>query len=87
MLEIRNLSFEVEGKKILNDISLQFTENALTVITGPNGGGNSTLAKLIMGIEKPTAGAILLDGKDIMWDCAPAIISTAMWMPHCPVEK
>ena len=65
MLEIRNLSFEVEGKKILNDISLQFTENAFTVITGPNGGGKSTLAKLIMGIEKPTAGAILLDGKDI----------------------
>ena len=44
MLEIRNLSFEVEGKKILNDISLQFTENAFTVITGPNGGGKSTLA-------------------------------------------
>ena len=65
MLEIRNLSFEVEGKKILNDISLRFTENAFTVITGPNGGGKSTLAKLIMGIEKPTAGAILLDGKDI----------------------
>ena len=65
MLEIRNLSFEVEGKKILNDISLQFTENAFTVITGPIGGGKSTLAKLIMGIEKPTAGAILLDGKDI----------------------
>lgn len=65
MLEIRNLSFEVEGKKILNDISLQFTENAFTVITGPNGGGKSTLAKLIMGIEKPTAGVILLDGKDI----------------------
>ncbi|MFR2886227.1 MAG: ATP-binding cassette domain-containing protein [Merdibacter sp.] len=65
MLELTNLSFEVEGKKILNDISLQFTENAFTVITGPNGGGKSTLAKLIMGIEKPTAGAILLDGKDI----------------------
>ena len=65
MLEIRNLSFEVEGKKILNDISLQFTENAFTVITGPNGGGKSTLAKLIMGIEKPTAGSILRDGKDI----------------------
>ena len=65
MLEIRNLSFEVEGKKILNDISLRFTENAFRVITGPNGGGKSTLAKLIMGIEKPTAGAILLDGKDI----------------------
>ncbi len=65
MLEIRNLSFEVEGKKILNDISLQVTENSFTVITGQKGGGKSTLAKLIMGIEKPTAGAILLDGKDI----------------------
>ena len=52
-------------KKILNNISLTMEDNRFTVITGPNGGGKSTLAKLIMGIEKPTEGEILFDGEDI----------------------
>ena len=65
MLELRNVSFEVDGKKILNNISLTMEDNTFTVITGPNGGGKSTLAKLIMGIEKPTEGEILFDGEDI----------------------
>ena len=60
-----NVSFEVDGKKILNNISLTMEDNRFTVITGPNGGGKSTLAKLIMGIEKPTEGEILFDGEDI----------------------
>lgn len=62
---MRNVSFEVDGKKILNNISLTMEDNRFTVITGPNGGGKSTLAKLIMGIEKPTEGEILFDGEDI----------------------
>ena len=41
------------------------THNQLRVITGPNGGGKSTLAKLIAGIEKPTAGRIFFNGEDI----------------------
>ena len=65
MLELRNVSFEVDGKKILNNISLTMEDNRFTVITGPNGGGKSTLAKLIMVIEKPTEGEILFDGEDI----------------------
>ena len=65
MLELRNVSFEVDVKKILNNISLTMEDNRFTVITGPNGGGKSTLAKLIMGIEKPTEGEILFDGEDI----------------------
>lgn len=65
MLELCNVSFEVDGKKILNNISLTMEDNRFTVITGPNGGGKSTLAKLIMGIEKPTEGEILFDGEDI----------------------
>ena len=65
MLELRNVSFEVDGKKILNNISLTMEDNRFTVITGPNGGGKSTLAKLIMGIEKPTEGESLFDGEDI----------------------
>ena len=65
MLELCNVSFEVDGKKILNNISLTIEDNRFTFITGPNGGGKSTLAKLIMGIEQPTDGTILFDGEDI----------------------
>ena len=65
MLELRNLTFEADGKRIVDDISLTFTQHAFTVIIGPNGGGKSTLAKLIMGIERPTSGQILFDGEDI----------------------
>lgn len=65
MLELRNLTFEADGKRIVDDISLTFTQHAFTVITGLNGGGKSTLAKLIMGIERPTSGQILFDGEDI----------------------
>ncbi|MCI8271821.1 MAG: ATP-binding cassette domain-containing protein [Erysipelotrichaceae bacterium] len=65
MLELQHLSFSVEGKDIIQDISAVIEDNGFTVITGPNGGGKSTLAKLIMGIEKPTSGKILFNGIDI----------------------
>ena len=69
MLRIENLSFAVPGdaavKEIIHDISLTVSSGKFVVITGPNGGGKSTLAKLIAGIEKPTAGRILLDDADI----------------------
>ena len=69
MLEIRNISFTVDDerddKEIISDISLEIPDGKLVAITGPNGGGKSTLARLIMGIEKPTSGKILLDGEDI----------------------
>ncbi len=69
MLEIRNLSFAVAAdaaqKEIIHDISLTVGKGKFVVITGPNGGGKSTLAKLVAGIEKPTAGRILLDGVDM----------------------
>ena len=69
MLELKNISFEVpkeEGQKeIIRDVSLTIDENKFVVITGPNGGGKSTLAKLIVGIEKPTSGRIFFNGEDI----------------------
>lgn len=69
MLELRDLSFEVSGEKthkdIIRNINLTIDENKFVVITGPNGGGKSTLAKLIAGIEKPTSGRIFFDGVDI----------------------
>ena len=70
MLELKNISFavdeNVEGdKEIIRDVSLVIPDRELVVITGPNGGGKSTLARLIAGIEKPTSGRILFDGEDI----------------------
>ena len=65
MLELKNICFSAEGKQILKDISLVIEDAKFIVITGPNGGGKSTLAKIIAGIEKPDSGQTLLDGEDI----------------------
>lgn len=69
MLELKNISFSVEEngktKDILKDISLTIDDKKFVAITGPNGGGKSTLAKIIAGIEKPTAGQIFFNGTDI----------------------
>ena len=69
MLELQNISFRVEGDggklEILDDVSFTLPDGRFLVITGPNGGGKSTLARIIMGIEKPTSGRILLDGEDV----------------------
>lgn len=68
MLELQNIQYDVEdNKEILKDINLKIEERFVAV-TGPNGGGKSTLAKIIAGIVKPTAGKILLDGEDITED-------------------
>ena len=68
MLKLENISFSADtenGKKeILKDITLEI-DGGFTAITGPNGGGKSTLAKIIAGIYRPNAGKIYLDGKDI----------------------
>lgn len=65
MLELKNLSYSVEGKEILNNVNLTIDDGKFIVITGPNGGGKSTLAKIIAGILTPTKGRILLDEEDI----------------------
>lgn len=69
MLELQNVSFSAvtdgnRTKEIIKNVSLKIDEG-FVVITGPNGGGKSTMAKLIAGIYKPTSGKILLDGEDI----------------------
>lgn len=65
MLELKNICFTRDNKKILRDVNLKLENNKMVVITGPNGSGKSTLAKIIMGIEKPDSGEIIFDGKDI----------------------
>ena len=85
MLELKNISFQAEDEKeILKDVSLKI-DDKIVVITGPNGGGKSTLAKVIAGIVTPTGGQILLDGEDItgysVTERANAGISLAFQQP------
>ena len=68
MLELKDISFKVVEngpRAILSGINLSIGDGELVVITGPNGGGKSTLAKIIAGIERPVSGRVLLDGRDI----------------------
>ena len=69
MLTLENVSFDVKDEKgekdIIKNLSLTIDDNKFVVITGPNGGGKSTLAKLIAGIYKPASGKIYFNGKDI----------------------
>ena len=69
MLKLERLSFDVKEekgtKKILSNINLTVDDGKFVVVTGPNGGGKSTLAKLIAGIERPASGSIFMEGHDI----------------------
>lgn len=66
MLELKHVSWTApNGKEVLKDVSLKIRSNRLVAITGPNGSGKTTVAKILMGIEKPTSGKVLLDGEDI----------------------
>lgn len=66
MLELKNIVYKApeDGKEIISDVSFTI-DDRFVAITGPNGGGKSTIAKIIAGIIKPTSGRILLDGEDI----------------------
>ena len=65
MLELKNICFERDNKKILNNINLKLDNDKFYVITGPNGSGKSTLAKIIMGIDRQDSGQVIFNGKDI----------------------
>ncbi|MCQ2407288.1 MAG: ATP-binding cassette domain-containing protein [Oscillospiraceae bacterium] len=69
MLDLKNIAFHAENEsgtvQIIRDISLHIDAQKFVVITGPNGGGKSTLAKLIAGIEPLTEGSVIFDGEDI----------------------
>ncbi|MCY6484296.1 ATP-binding cassette domain-containing protein [Clostridium aestuarii] len=69
MIEFKNVSLELEEQdakvEIIKNMNLKLDENKIYVITGPNGGGKSSLCKLMMGIYKPTSGEINFEGEDI----------------------
>lgn len=72
MLELRNVTYIAEDdstKTIIKNLNLTIDDKKFVVITGPNGGGKSTLAKLIMGVKKVTSGKIYFNGEDIT-DCS-----------------
>ena len=69
MLELKNIRFDVDDDAghvdILKEVSFTIPSGKFVVITGPNGGGKSTIAKLIAGVRMPTGGQILFEGEDI----------------------
>ena len=65
LLELKNICFTRDNRKILDHINLNIDVEKFVAITGPNGSGKSTLVKIIMGIEKPDSGRVIFDGKDI----------------------
>lgn len=69
MLKVENLNFHItedgKTKQIIDHVSFEVADGELLVVTGPNGGGKSTLAKLLMGVEKADSGKIFLDGEEI----------------------
>lgn len=72
MLEMKNISFHYgkEGPDILRNISLTFGKGEFVAVTGRNGSGKTTVTRLLTGLETPSAGAILLDGKDVTKETA-----------------
>jgi Fe-S cluster assembly ATP-binding protein len=66
LLKLEHLAWALPGgEEIIKDVDVTIGDNKLVVITGPNGGGKTSLAKLIAGLETPSGGRILLDGQDI----------------------
>ena len=70
MLTLEGIGWQLdEGEEILRDVSLEIPDGKMTVVTGPNGGGKTSLAKIIAGLAVPTRGKLYLDGEDITeWD-------------------
>ena len=66
MLKLENISWSTpDGTPVLKDLNLEVPDGKLVVLTGPNGGGKTTLAKIIAGIYKQDSGKIYFDDKDI----------------------
>ena len=88
MLTLENVRWNLpDGEELLKGITFSVQPGKLTVITGPNGGGKTSLAKLIAGLETPSSGRILLDGEDITgWDITKRAqngIAFAFQQPVC----
>jgi zinc transport system ATP-binding protein len=65
IFDVKNLSFRVRGQEILTDISFEIFGGEYVAIIGPNGGGKTTLIRMLLGLEKPTSGVVKIFGKNI----------------------
>ncbi|ASI98555.1 ATP-binding cassette domain-containing protein [Thermococcus celer] len=65
MLILRNVTYSIDGRRIVDEVNMQFKEGMSYSILGPNGAGKSTIARILMGVIKPSEGKVLLDGRDI----------------------
>jgi len=65
IFDVKNMSFEVKGQVVLSNISLEIFNGQYIAIIGPNGGGKTTLVRMLLGLEKPSSGSIKLYGKKI----------------------
>ena len=70
-IEIRKLDFSYGGKAVLRGVNLDIDPGELFAVLSPSGSGKTTLLRLLAGLEQPTAGAILFNGKDVR-DIVPA---------------
>ena len=75
-VEVRNLTHEINNKKILNNIEFNLTKDSISCILGPSGSGKTTLLKLIAGLEKVQSGEILINGEEV-----------SSTKKHLPTEK
>lgn len=66
MIELQDISWEVEGRTIVSGITLGFAENRLTALVGPNGSGKTTVMHLAAGLRKPATGMVFLDGEPLV---------------------
>lgn len=65
MIELKNIYMEFDGRKVLEDINLSVKEKEVLVVIGPSGSGKSTLLRLIIGLARPTAGEVWVEGQEI----------------------
>ena len=75
-VEVKNLTHEINNKKILNNIEFNLTKDSISCILGPSGSGKTTLLKLIAGLEKVQSGEILINGEEV-----------SSTKKHLPTEK
>ena len=83
LLATRQLGLDIGGATIVADVSLEVAEGEFLGIIGPNGAGKTSLFNLLSGLYRPTAGSIVLDGRDVTHDAPYRRAAAGLWRPPC----